>query len=195
VRQHNTTVRAAVATTGEYFRLADAELVSSGTKIDADLRRSSPPSPAVVGTGRRRALTLYLISTQRRDTYDKAAALIFIGLVGLFWETRLLSAQQRVPQEASGRAQVEMFRRIEKATTNYARQIDISENYIAYCHLELHIKTYAHPRNGHIPFGIDYNSIADQGTLDRIISARENYETSFIILCLAKAKKTLADAR
>ena len=119
----------------------------------------------------------------------------FIGLTGLFWDARLPSAEQRVPLEVAGRAQVEMFRRIEQATTTYSREIGLSENYIAYCRHELHLKTYAHPRDAYVPFGIDYNTIADQRRLDEIIVARENYETSFIVLCLAKAKKALADAR
>jgi hypothetical protein len=88
-----------------------------------------------------------------------------------------------------------MLNRIEEAVKAYARSIDMSENWIGYCQQELYLKTYAHPQNGYNPFGTNYNTIADRKRLDEILSARQNYETSFITLCLANAKKTLVDAR
>ena len=124
----------------------------------------------------------------------KALVTTAIALINVFLNVQLLPAQQ--PQTIDiGRAQVQMLNRIEEAVKAYGRSIDISENWIGYCQQELYLKTYAHPQNGYSHFGINYNSITDRKRLDEILSARQNYETSSIILCLANAKKTLADAR
>ena len=119
-------------------------------------------------------------------------ALVIVALIVVFAKPQLLSAQQAID---TGPAQYQMFSRVMEAVKAYAQSIGIEESWIGYCQQELHLQTYAHPPNGYVPFGVDYNTITDRKRLDEILLSRQNYETSFITLCLANVKKTLADAR
>src|SRR5437879_3801410 len=115
------------------------------------------------------------------------AALILLCLLALISDTPRSTAQQRQSIDV-GRAQIEMLNRIEQFAQTYAKQIGVQGNFIDYCRQEMHLKTYAHPRNDYIPFGVNYSEITDQQRLNSVISARENYEISFIMLCLANVK-------
>lgn len=92
------------------------------------------------------------------------------------------------------RAQGEMLMRVLDAVNSYARQINIEHGYVNYCLEELHLRTREHPTDGYIPFGVNYKKITDSENLARVIKSRENYERSFLILCLANAKNTLREA-
>ncbi len=92
------------------------------------------------------------------------------------------------------KAQGEMTTRIYEKARQYLKKIGISDTYLYYCTQELHLHTYEHPANGYIPFGVNYNTIKDRKNLEYIISSREDYETSYILLCLANSKNTLTKA-
>lgn len=88
-----------------------------------------------------------------------------------------------------------MYARIFSAAAAYAKEIGLDPTFSNYCYTDLNMRTNAQPKDGAIPFGFNYNNVPDQKTLDQVISVRENYERSFIILCMANAKKVLNDAR
>jgi hypothetical protein len=91
-------------------------------------------------------------------------------------------------------AQLDMLNRISEATIQYAEKISLDDSYITYCKSELYLKTYQHPPNGYVHFGINYGEITDSERLNLVINSREAYEKSFIILCLANAKNILNEA-
>ena len=119
-------------------------------------------------------------------------ALVAIALIAVFANPRLASAQQAIDTE---QAQSQMWSRVIEAAKAYAQSIGIEESWIGYCQEELHLQTYAHPPDGYVPFGVNYDKITDRKRLDEILLVRQTYTTSFITLCLANVKKTLADAR
>lgn len=78
--------------------------------------------------------------------------------------------------------------------SRYVTEIGIDPAYVAYCYADMHLRSFNHPINGQIPFGVNYNNITDASNLKQIISVREKYEKSFVILCLANAKNALVQA-
>ena len=113
--------------------------------------------------------------------------------------TLAISAHSSLAQQSGaidiGAAQARMLERIRADVTRYASEIGIPQEFVTFCQIELHLKTYAHPTDGYIPLGVNYNQISDQNQLNEVIAAREAYERSFLTLCLANAKKILQDAR
>ena len=99
-----------------------------------------------------------------------------------------------VTSEEISKAQSEMSNRIFDKARQYSNKIKISDIYLYYCTQELYLHTYNHPLNGYIPFGVNYKTIKDTNTLADIISSREDYETTYILLCLANSKNTLSKA-
>lgn len=99
-----------------------------------------------------------------------------------------------VSEETVQRVQGEMMNRVSEAAARYARQISLDQTYVSYCNGELYLKTYQHPANGYIPFGVNYNEIRDSERLSLVLSSREAYEKSYLILCLANAKNALREA-
>lgn len=92
----------------------------------------------------------------------------------------------------TSRAQVQMLQRISSVVNQRAQQLGLSQDVVTYCRIELNNKTDQFPRNGSIPFGINYNQISDERELDRVISSRESYEKTFMLLCLSRAKRELS---
>lgn len=92
------------------------------------------------------------------------------------------------------KAQIDMIVRVDRDVTKYANELGIDAPYLSYCRSDMHLRTFNHPANGAIPFGVNYNSITDSTKLSQVISVREDYERSFLMLCLANAKNVLAQA-
>jgi hypothetical protein len=103
-------------------------------------------------------------------------------------------AVAQLSQAETGRAQVEMQIRIERAVDSYVQKIGMRDGFVSYCQNEMHLQSATHPKNGIIPFGVSYSNITDRDQLHMIIGIRENYERSYLILCLARAKKLLSEA-
>jgi hypothetical protein len=78
--------------------------------------------------------------------------------------------------------------------TIYATRVGLESSFVSYCKTDLELQVQNHLRDGSIPFGVNYREIPDQNYLQAILATREAYETSYIILCLAKAKATLTAA-
>ncbi len=92
------------------------------------------------------------------------------------------------------RAQSRMLTRISEAVNRYAAEIKIDPNYIIYCQNDMYLRSFNHPANGHVPFGVNYNNITDSEKLKHVLSVREAYEKSFMFVCLANAKNALRAA-
>ena len=93
------------------------------------------------------------------------------------------------------KAQAQMLSRVANAVDRYAVEIGIDRAYVTYCRSAMYLQSFAHPANGAVPFGVDYNRITDSDNLKLVLTVREEYETSFLILCLANAKNALRDAK
>lgn len=104
------------------------------------------------------------------------------------------AAAQAVSYDEAGRAQGEMLTRVSAAADAYAKSIGIGDGYITYCRVKLNMVGDGHPKDGSIPFGINYRDVTRE-TLTLTISAREAFERSFLTLCLAEAKNTLRSAQ
>jgi hypothetical protein len=96
-----------------------------------------------------------------------------------------------VDAEAVSNAQSQLIARISTEMLAYATRIRVDPGIVGYCQGELYLRTFQHPPNGHVPFGVNYNQIRDSERLDVVISNRENYERWFLKLCIANAKLTL----
>jgi len=93
-----------------------------------------------------------------------------------------------------GAAQMQMIDRVEKTVEKYATQIKMDWSYVSYCKSEMNLHTSTHVGINDIPFGVDYNKITDSEYLKAVITVREQFETSYLKLCLANAKNQLAEA-
>jgi hypothetical protein len=102
-------------------------------------------------------------------------------------------AMAQVRESEMLRAQGDMLRRVGTDVDAYARKIGLSESYSSFCHTQLSLDT-RHEQDGSVPFGVNYHSFKDAKELEIAIFAREAYERSYLILCLARAKASLREA-
>jgi hypothetical protein len=87
--------------------------------------------------------------------------------------------------------QLEMIKRVSAAAERHAQKLGLNNEVLSYCQIELSNKTNQLPRDGLYPFGVNYNNIKTAQELERVISAREAYEKTFLLLCLSRAKRDL----
>lgn len=102
-----------------------------------------------------------------------------------------VSAQ--VPQAEVDRAQAAMLNRVMKAVDTYSTRIGIGHDYVTYCYNKMALDESRAPA-GLLPFGADYHNMPDRYQLDTTLSVREQFERSYMTLCLADAKRTLSTA-
>ena len=119
--------------------------------------------------------------------------LIGVTMVGFLCMTTSVLAEP-VTQDNVDKAQVKMLTRAMDAVDKYSERINIDHEFVIYCRADLSFKKGLHPRDGSIPFGVNYKKITDSDFLDTVLLIRENYERSFVILCLANAKNALREA-
>lgn len=93
------------------------------------------------------------------------------------------------------RAQGDMITRVERAVDEFSRKIGATTEMKAYCRVEMDLATVHYPKNGSIPFGVAYNEIVSQETLDLVIYNREAFEKNFLMRCLSQTVKDLSLAR
>jgi len=94
----------------------------------------------------------------------------------------------------TGKPQVEMEKRITADAESYAKQIGLPLKYVSYCRTEMNAHT-RRPTDGSVPFGVNYRRIKNAEQLQMILTVREDYESAFLTLCLAEAKKALTDVQ
>lgn len=100
----------------------------------------------------------------------------------------LVLAQSQLDYSAK---QVEMIKRVSAATESHAQKLGLSNEVLTYCQIELSNKTDQFSRDGLYPFGVNYKKIKSAEELDQVISAREDYEKTSMLLCLSQAKRDL----
>lgn len=91
-------------------------------------------------------------------------------------------------------ASLEMHKRVIAYASAYADKIGIGDPFWQYCQIKLTMSTANEPINGLPPYGVNYNLIKTDAELKSIIAQREVYEESYLVLCLAAAKRTLLQA-
>jgi hypothetical protein len=114
--------------------------------------------------------------------------IIVLGLAAL-----TVSANAQVSELDAGRAQGEMHSRVNESINAYVKRIGIDPSYYGYCRTKMYLET-RHDNDGSIPFGVNYRNIKDSEQLNIIISVREEFERSFLTLCLADAKRAIKAA-
>jgi hypothetical protein len=92
-----------------------------------------------------------------------------------------------------GKAQNEMLLRVNKTATAYAAQIGLPKFYTTYCFTKLNLSTKDLPADGSTPYGVNYNTASDE-TVRTTLSIREEYETGYVMVCLADAKNAISAA-
>ncbi|WP_223618954.1 hypothetical protein [Lysobacter sp. ESA13C] len=90
--------------------------------------------------------------------------------------------------------QIQMHNRISAVVDQRAQKLGLGEDVVTYCRIELSHKTDQFSKNGSIPFGINYSQITDPAELTMVITIRESYEKTFLLLCLSRTKRDLSVA-
>jgi hypothetical protein len=91
------------------------------------------------------------------------------------------------------KAQSDMVLRVSRSAGAFAAQIGLPKFYTTYCFTKLNLSTKDLPADGSIPYGVNYNTASDE-TVRQTLSAREEYETGYVIVCLAEAKNAISAA-
>ncbi len=104
-----------------------------------------------------------------------------------------VASNAQVPQADVDRAQGAMLNRVAHAVDTYAAHIGIDRAYVGYCDGMLNLEESRAPA-GLIPFAVDYHKVPDKYQLSTVLVVRERFEQSYLILCLANAKRTLESA-
>lgn len=107
----------------------------------------------------------------------------------LFLLSAAAQAQEKVDAMS---AQGQMHNRISALVERRARELGLTKDVITYCRVELNLHTEQLPKNGSIPFGVNYKQITDASELKVVIDTREAYEKTFLLLCLSRAKRDLS---
>jgi hypothetical protein len=91
------------------------------------------------------------------------------------------------------KAQSDMMLRVIKSAGAFATQIGLPNLYVNYCLTKLNLSTTNQPKDGSIPYGVSYITAPDE-TVRMALSAREQYETGYLTICLAEAKNAISAA-
>lgn len=117
-------------------------------------------------------------------------------LLGRFAALTLLPSLaygQTVPDAVADNEQGQMLTREIAEVRGYAAHIGMTD-YVSYCQVKMADEIDLQPRlTGEVPWGVNYHAI-DRQTLTLTLRAREDFERSYLKLCLANAKNSLRDA-
>jgi hypothetical protein len=91
------------------------------------------------------------------------------------------------------KAQNDMLLRVSRSAGAFATQIGLPKLYVTYCFTKLNLSTKNLPADGSIPYGVSYITATDE-TIRMTLSAREEYETGYAMVCLAGAKNAISAA-
>lgn len=120
-----------------------------------------------------------------------------LNLIFFIWMLSFVSVASAEPinQDKVMRAQGEMILRIADRIEKYTNSIGLEVWFISYCRVKMSMETEKMPKNGSIPFGVNYYDIVDSQTLDATIYAREAFETGYLMVCLSNAKTSIRSAK
>jgi hypothetical protein len=88
-------------------------------------------------------------------------------------------------------AQAQMLQRVFKNIDAFMAQVGATSEMNTYCRVLLNRFDDSAPKDGSVPFGVDYNQVKTQQELDTIIEVREAFETVFLKRCLSRAVQDL----
>jgi hypothetical protein len=91
------------------------------------------------------------------------------------------------------KAQSDMLLRVARSTSAFAAQIGLPKLYSTYCLTKLNLSTKNQPVDGALPYGVNYNTASDE-TVRQTLAVREEYETGYVMVCLAEAKNAISAA-
>jgi hypothetical protein len=91
------------------------------------------------------------------------------------------------------KAQGDMMLRVSRSAGAFAAHIGLPTLYVTYCLTKLNFSTTNQPKDGSIPYGVNYITAPDE-TIRMTLSAREQYETGYLTVCLAEAKNAISAA-
>lgn len=91
-----------------------------------------------------------------------------------------------------GAPQTKMHERVMAFAAAYAARFGVGSPFFEYCQTKLTISTSHEPTDGLIPYGVNYNDIRTESELKNGLDQRENYEKTYLVLCLADAKRSLS---
>jgi hypothetical protein len=91
------------------------------------------------------------------------------------------------------KAQGDMLLRVSRSVGAFAAQIGLPKLYVTYCFTKLNLSRKNLPVDGDIPYGVYYNTANDE-TVRLTLSSREEYETGYLMICLAEAKNAISAA-
>lgn len=103
-----------------------------------------------------------------------------------------VSAQAQEPFDRN-KAQSAMLMRVQRVIEDYAARIGLGPAYVTYCYSKMDLDT-RHEPDGQIPFGFNYRTSSDE-QVKLALKIREQFEASYLRLCLADAKIKLDSAR
>jgi hypothetical protein len=116
-----------------------------------------------------------------------------LGLIAALALLASAAHAQNVSDAIAGEEQRKMLMRELGEVRAYAAHIGMSD-YMSYCQTKMADELNLQPRfTGQVPWGVNYHAI-DRQTLTITLQAREDFERSYLKLCLAEAKNALRDA-
>jgi hypothetical protein len=89
--------------------------------------------------------------------------------------------------------QSDVLLRVSRSASAFAAQIGLPKLYATYCFTKLNLSTKNLPVDGGLPYGVNYNTASDE-TVRMTLSIREEYETGYLMVCLAEAKNAISAA-
>lgn len=115
------------------------------------------------------------------------SALITLGILILMPSLAMAQPLDR------DKAQSDTMLRVTRSAGAFATQIGLPNLYVNYCLTKLNLSTSNQPKDGSIPYGVSYITATDE-TIRMALSAREQYETGYLRVCLAEAKNAISAA-
>jgi hypothetical protein len=91
------------------------------------------------------------------------------------------------------KAQKDMLFRVDKSASDFTAKIGLPKFYSTYCFMKLNLSKKNLPVDGDIPYGVNYNTASEE-TFRLVLKIREEYETGYVIVCLAEAKNAVSTA-
>jgi hypothetical protein len=121
------------------------------------------------------------------DLPQGAAEILGVGIIILMPSLAMAQPLDR------DKAQTDMLLRVDKSVKDFAAKIGLPKLYSTYCATKLNLSRKNMPVDGSVPYGVNYNTASDE-TLRVTLSIREEYETGYMMVCLAEAKNAISVA-
>lgn len=85
-----------------------------------------------------------------------------------------------------------MFERMNRELHIFMDTIGATSEVNTFCQIQMNLFTDAQPKNGNIPFGVNYNALKTEAELNTIITVREAFETIYMKRCMVEVMRDLS---